>query len=1566
MKIAHDNYFPANYSSISLDANSTVEYYGAEQTIANRNYGHLTVRNAGTKSLAASTPIAGNVTVNSGTLDLQGFTLNRTTTGGAFNVLSGASLKIGGTNSTFPTNYAAVSLNANSTTDYYGTDQTVAHQTYGNLTLSTSGTKTLPATAMTIAGNFTTQGAVSATAAGNLTVNGNVLIDGTSTFNGGSTSHTVGGNWVTNGTFAPSTSTVTFTGTSKAISGTTSAPEFNNLTINGPSVTVNFPSLKVLGNVDGSGGYKQSANGTLTMAGTAKTISGSNHSFQNLTIDGTVATGVDFSVNGNFTVNDSKSFSASTGTVTMAGASKSIIISGTAVFSGLSIAGATSTSSSFTINSSLSGTSALTATAGTVKFGGTSTFGNSHNLFNVDISGTSLTMLANANLNVAGALTRTGTFNVTANTPNTVTYNGTAAQSVLSTTYHHLAFANGGAKTANGAFTANGDLTVNAGAVLNGSSATHTVAGSWAANGTYNGNTSTVVMSGTGKSISSTAGAAGFNNLKIEGAINTAVNLTLSGDLTVDTGKSFNATAGTVTMNGAGKQINTPGTATFSTLNIAAASSTANGFTINAALSGVAKLTASAGKITFNGAATTFGGGHDLFSADVPAGRSLTLSANATLGINGALTAAGTLNATANGCTIDYKGSGAQDVLPINYHNLSFSTGGTKKLGVGITGIAGAFTLTNAAADATTNAATVDYNGSGTQAVTAIAYHHLAVSKTSGTATYAAATAHSMTGALTISGAGKLALDLPVLNVAGNVRIDAGTLETVGNSELDLKGNWTVGGAFIPNTGTITFSGAAAQTLAPTAFHHLKVNKAASSLTTTGNITLGGDLQVLGGTLVLDGHTLNRSSEGGTLTLADNATLRLNNAAVFPSNFTANNLGDNSHVIYSGGTGGIASRRYGNLTFQDVSARAFQGNATIANTMTVSSGSTLNNAAVDLTLSKSLVNNGTISASSTNLIFDGAASTLSGTGTTTTLGGLTVKTGASLTISQNINLHGNLLHNGTNLYATANKIDLAGSNPASISGTGVYNISELRISKGGATTTVSLGKEISGLQSVNIASGTLDLGASALTKKATGGTTFLLSDGATIKVGGSQAFPDFGTYTLKQTSTVVYNGSTQTVKPLTYGNLALQNAGTKTFGAGTTSVFGAFTLTDGAAADLLSNSSVLNFNGTEPQTMPGLDYHGVLASGGGKKTLEANATIVDKLELTGGNVATGPYKFVLGNAATISESGSHYVTGAVETTRTVTTTETFGNMGMSMTPTKGTPGELKLLRLTGASGELGNGNNIQRAYLLQPTTPNKDNRVNITMSYFGHELKDNMVGKEEELIIYWSDRNDESSFWRTMFPSATPAGNQVRATDSGYNGYFTIGRQDSPLPVELTRFTAARAGVDVVLAWATAMEEDNAGFGVEVSEDGRVYRTLGFVPSKRSTSETKQEYTYADQENGKHGVRYYRLRQRDLNGTTKLYGPVVVDFGDARSTTLVAYPNPFRDQVKLGIEAITAGLAKISLQDIVSKELFHQDVQVRQGATELPLLIGEGYAHGVYVLNVELNGKLYRYKLIRE
>jgi MSHA biogenesis protein MshQ len=287
------NPMATGYSSKTFKATSTVNYAGAAQTVSNETYGHLTLSGTGVKTMPAATLtiignftmsgtgsatllqnalVGGNLSVTNGTLDLSTFTANRTSSGGALTVSDGATLRIRGING-LPGNYASRSFGATSTVDYNGVAQPVSAETYGHLSLTGSGVKTMPAGAVTMNGNFTMGGTASATAASSVTVNGNFTLGVNTGFNAGPHSHSVKGNFTNSGTFTPSTSTFTFNGAGpQTITGVTS---FYDMAVSASSALTTASALTFNRNLSigtgtsfNAGALSHSIQGNLTNSGT--------------------------------------------------------------------------------------------------------------------------------------------------------------------------------------------------------------------------------------------------------------------------------------------------------------------------------------------------------------------------------------------------------------------------------------------------------------------------------------------------------------------------------------------------------------------------------------------------------------------------------------------------------------------------------------------------------------------------------------------------------------------------------------------------------------------------------------------------------------------------------------------------------------------------------------------------------------------------------------------------------------------------------------------------------------------------------------------------------------------------------------------------------------------------------------------------------------------------------------------------------------------------------------------------------------------------------------------------
>lgn len=124
------------------------------------------------------------------------------------------------------------------------------------------------------------------------------------------------------------------------------------------------------------------------------------------------------------------------------------------------------------------------------------------------------------------------------------------------------------------------------------------------------------------------------------------------------------------------------------------------------------------------------------------------------------------------------------------------------------------------------------------------------------------------------------------------------------------------------------------------------------------------------------------------------------------------------------------------------------------------------------------------------------------------------------------------------------------------------------------------------------------------------------------------------------------------------------------------------------------------------------------------------------------------------------------------------------------------------------------------------------------------------------------------------------------------HGYIDLYYSDNVLPVELSAFDVAQQQKNILLKWSTATEQNNKGFYIEYSTNGKDWTNLDFVESaaNNGNSQSLLHYSYLHK-NIPGGEHYYRLKQVDTDNE-KTYSSIksikVID----NAKTIDIYPNP--------------------------------------------------------------------------
>jgi hypothetical protein len=460
-------------------------------------------------------------------------------------------------------------------------------------------------------------------------------------------------------------------------------------------------------------------------------------------------------------------------------------------------------------------------------------------------------------------------------------------------------------------------------------------------------------------------------------------------------------------------------------------------------------------------------------------------------------------------------------------------------------------------------------------------------------------------GSLDISNSTTNPVVITTININGGVSGSSVSTTIKGSNQTDLV--W--GGAA---SGTLFFDQSSNNN-----------TNALRNLTVTGTqaMTLGSNLSIVSGDVTINSNAIldlqtfamNRSTNGGTLTI--NGTLQLGGntggqtGSNFPSNFNSFSMSSAGIVEYNGsnaitqrvyattysnlklsngsGSGDAAKNATGNIivntgsfwidaltTFTPATGNTVGGTGTITGIGTVvtnrTSATTDFNTQYSITtksLSALTVEYSSASAQTVNntstyghLIFTGTGTKTLG-GSITVNGDITINSGATFAASTfNASLGGNWVNNGTYTPGSSSSTTIFNGVNQVISGTTATTFHALTISSSGSTT-LNTNITLDNVSNANLtisAGSIFDLGVYTANRTgATGTRTFTIN--GTLKLGadaGGQTgsnFPlNFSTPTIGNSGVVEYNGAndiTQIVYATSYKNLLLSN------GSGTGSAF---------------------------------------------------------------------------------------------------------------------------------------------------------------------------------------------------------------------------------------------------------------------------------------------------------------------------------------------------------------------------------------------------------------------------
>lgn len=148
-------------------------------------------------------------------------------------------------------------------------------------------------------------------------------------------------------------------------------------------------------------------------------------------------------------------------------------------------------------------------------------------------------------------------------------------------------------------------------------------------------------------------------------------------------------------------------------------------------------------------------------------------------------------------------------------------------------------------------------------------------------------------------------------------------------------------------------------------------------------------------------------------------------------------------------------------------------------------------------------------------------------------------------------------------------------------------------------------------------------------------------------------------------------------------------------------------------------------------------------------------------------------------------------------------------------------------------------------------------------------------------------------------------------------GMIRVLGSDGTLPVTLLNFTAFKQGGKTLLHWQTATEQNNNGFEIQRSINGRNFSSIGFVNGAGNSSAITH-YSFTDITPYK-GINYYRLKQIDMDGNSKLSEVRRLNFDEAISISV--YPNPVASVLNI---QLSDKATRVSITDMQGRMIWQQ------------------------------------------
>jgi hypothetical protein len=187
------------------------------------------------------------------------------------------------------------------------------------------------------------------------------------------------------------------------------------------------------------------------------------------------------------------------------------------------------------------------------------------------------------------------------------------------------------------------------------------------------------------------------------------------------------------------------------------------------------------------------------------------------------------------------------------------------------------------------------------------------------------------------------------------------------------------------------------------------------------------------------------------------------------------------------------------------------------------------------------------------------------------------------------------------------------------------------------------------------------------------------------------------------------------------------------------------------------------------------------------------------------------------------------------------------------------------------------------------------------------------------------------------------------------------------LPITLSTFLATKyTDKSSKLEWSTLSEFNSEYFGIERSNDGASWETIGKVAAA-GNSNKELHYTLIDDRlpfmRSNEQLFYYRLRLTDLDGTFKYSDIKGVNFNRLYTSKVNIFPNPTLDRINVDLSGLDpeSGNSEISMFDMTGQLILRKKV----AGNGIELIDTQNLSPNTYNVVIRQGKRIYQQRVIK-